>query len=182
MVKGFRSRKSSLKASLFIPLTIITMDIDGRKTAAAFNSIKEAQCLSPMHQIQSNFSKQATALFIAEVLYKTIADEAAHEDLYEFIESTLKYLNDTPSLPSLFPHFFLVRYSRYLGLYPNENGDSELYFDMRDGVFTSTRHLHSCYFRRLCLVSVRTCSQGYSRFAISRAKSRLVPIIPRFYR
>lgn len=146
MVKGFRSRKSSLKASLFIPLTIITMDIDEKKTASAFNSIKEAQCLSPMHHIQSNFSKQATALFIAEVLYKTIADEAAHEDLYEFIESTLKYLNDTPSLPSLFPHFFLVRYSRYLGLYPNENGDSELYFDMRDGVFTSTRNLHSDFF------------------------------------
>ena len=144
MIKGFRGKKSSLHASLFMPLTIISMDISSRKVASAFNTIKDASCHDPLHHIQADFGKQAIALFIAEVLYKTIADEAPHEDLYLFIEGVLKYLNDTTALPSLYPQYFLLRYSQYLGLYPNDHGETSApYFDMRDGIFNSNNNMHS---------------------------------------
>ncbi len=144
MIKGFRGKKSTLKVSLFMPLTIITMDISSRSVSSAFNSIREAHCEEPLHNIHVNFSKQAVALFISETLYKTIADDAAHPDLYDFIGDLLKYLDQAESVPSSLPHYFLVRYSQYLGLYPNSNGEDEaVYFDMRDGIFQEKKNLHS---------------------------------------
>ncbi len=143
MIKGFRSPKSNLSASLFLPFSMLEMDMSHKKTASAFNILKDARCYEPLHNIQRNFSKQAIALFVAEVLYKTIADEAPHEDLYVFIEEILKFMNETESLPAVFPHFFLVRYSRYLGLYPHSNGDaSACYFNLRDGIFNSEINPH----------------------------------------
>ncbi|MCX6190254.1 MAG: DNA repair protein RecO [Bacteroidetes bacterium] len=144
MVKGFRSKTSNLRASLFMPLTLLTMDIGTSKTTSNFSVLKEANCHEPLHHLQSDFGKQAIALFMAEVLYKTIADEAAHEDLYYFIEGLLKFLNEAESAPSIFPHYFLVRYSRYLGLFPHDDGELQSpFFDMRDGVFNKHQHLHS---------------------------------------
>jgi DNA repair protein RecO (recombination protein O) len=143
MIRGFRAKKGILRASFFIPLTIINMDISG-KSSAAFHTINDAQCLEPMHQIHSDFGKQAIALFIAEVLYKTIADDAAHEDLYIFIEGVLQYLNETETVPSLFPQHFLVSYSQYLGLKPTDHGETAAaFFDMRDGIFCSNNNVHS---------------------------------------
>ncbi len=144
MVKGFRGKKSNLRVSLFVPLTILEMDISSSKTTSAFSVIKEAQCMEPLHNLQSDFGKQVLALFVAEVLYKTIADDAAHNELYQFVAALLKYMNEAEHLPSLFPQFFLVQYSRYLGLFPNENSESKAtYFDLRDGVFNSERKHHT---------------------------------------
>src|SRR5690242_5991992 len=72
MIKGFRGKKSNMKASLFMPLTILEMDISIKSVASSFNTIKEAQCREPLHDIHVNFGKQSVALFIAEILYKTI--------------------------------------------------------------------------------------------------------------
>lgn len=144
MVRGFRGKKSAFSASLFLPLTLIRLDMDSKKTSSAFNTLKDAQCYEPMHSLQTDIGKQAITLFIAEILYKTIVDDEPHADLFEFIEHVLKYINSESTVPAVFPHFFLVNYSRFLGLYPNEYSDeSTTYFNLRDGVFGRDKNLHS---------------------------------------
>jgi DNA repair protein RecO (recombination protein O) len=148
MIRGLRAKKSTVKASLFMPLTIITMDIQNGRMASSFNTIRDAHCHRPLHSLQSDFTKQAIALFLAEVLYKTIADDAPHEDLYDYIDGVLKYLDAIPSIPSVFPQHFLVSYSRFLGLYPNDHGEnSSRFFDMRDGIFHPENTVHADYMR-----------------------------------
>lgn len=144
MIKGARRRNSTLKASLFIPLTILEMDIASRNESAAFLMMKDAQCLHPLHDIHSHTHKQAIAMFVSEVLYKSVPDDYVNAELLDFIESFLIYLNKTTVLPSLLPHYFLIQYSRFLGLYPNLDGllpDSR--FDMRDGVAFSHDPFHA---------------------------------------
>jgi DNA repair protein RecO (recombination protein O) len=144
MIKGFRSSKGRMRASFFMPLTLLTLDISGRQSASAFHLMKDASCHEPLHRIHTDFGRQAIALFIAEVLYKTIPDEAAHPELFGFVEDLLRYLNESETVPALLPHYFLVRYSQHLGLYPNANGETKsTYFDMRDGIFHDDSNLHS---------------------------------------
>lgn len=144
MVRGFRGKKSGLSPSLFLPLTILNLDLKNSKSNGAFSSIKDAQCIQPLHLIRNDFGKQAMSLFMAEVLYKTIPDEEAHPDLYTFIEDNLMYLNSAFDLPAVFAHYFLVNYSRYLGLYPNiYSEDNNTFFDLRDGIFGADKNLHA---------------------------------------
>jgi len=146
MIRGYRGKRNSLQASWYIPLTMVEMDISHSKTASNFNVIKDARCYEPLHRIHSDFNKQAMALFISEVLYKTIADEEAHPDLYDYISDLLVTLNNQHGVPAVFAHYFLVHYTHYLGLFPNAYSDEDHdFFNMREGVFDSESHLHPDY-------------------------------------
>lgn len=143
MLKGARRRNSVLKSSLFIPLTILEMDIASRNESAAFLTMKDARCIYPLHQVHAHTVKQAMAMFVSEVLYKSVADDYVNPELLNFIESFLMYLNETETVPSVLPHYFLIHYSRYLGLFPNLDGlQARGRFDMRDGVAITSDPMH----------------------------------------
>jgi DNA repair protein RecO (recombination protein O) len=143
LVKGARSRKSGLRASLFQPLTPLALDVSLKKQGGNFDSIRDAECLLPLQGVNSSITKQAIALFITEVLYKTIEEDHPQPELFEFVIHMLTYLDETTSVPAGFPHYFLVHYSKYLGLFPGGESEATAYFDMREGIFSDEREWHA---------------------------------------
>ena len=141
-----RSKKAAVKSVLFQPLALIEFEADYRPNTSLFR-IKEAKSFSPFASIPYDPFKSAIALFLAEFLYRAIREEAENRPLFAYLQHSILWLDACKISFANFHLVFLMRLSRFLGLYPNlddyHTGD---YFDMLNANFTSVRpQLHSCY-------------------------------------
>ncbi|MES2628019.1 MAG: DNA repair protein RecO [Bacteroidota bacterium] len=79
--------------------------------------IKEIRIDYPLHSIATNPEKTCIALFLSELLYKTLNDNVRDEPLFDFVLSSVKWLEHTDDYLN-FHLRFMMQLSRYLGFYP----------------------------------------------------------------
>ena len=141
-----RSRKASVKTVLFQPLSLIELEADF-KNKGKLVRIKEAKPYSPFISLPYDPYKSSIALFLAEFLYRAVREETENLPLFSYLEHSLIWLDECSTGFANFHLVFLMRLSRFLGLYPNLDhyfpGD---YFDLQSGCFVSTPpQLHTSY-------------------------------------
>ena len=87
------------------------------------------------------------ALFLSEFLYRAIREEAENRPLFAYLQHSIIWLDECGDGFANFHLVFLMRLSRFLGLYPNlEDYHTGDYFDLLNACFTSIRpQLHSSY-------------------------------------
>jgi len=80
--------------------------------------------------------KAAVAMFLAEVLYKTLREEAPDEDLFDFIDEAVAYFA-REAFTTDFHLIFLMHLTRYFGFFPSgTQGPETPRFDLAEGIFT----------------------------------------------
>ena len=114
MVNGVRSKNSKSKIALYQPLTLLEMVVYHRENAN-LNRIKEIKCLHPYHTIHRDVTKSSIAMFITELLNKTVKEESHARELCEFLISSLITLDSLTENVANFHLIFLIRLSRFLG-------------------------------------------------------------------
>lgn len=141
-----RSRKASVKSVLFQPLALIEFEADYRPNVT-LHKIKEAKSFYPFSSIPYDPFKSAIALFLAEFLYRAVREESENRPLFAYLRHSISWLDSCASGYANFHLVFLMRLSRFLGLYPNlDDYHAGDYFDLLNGSFTSSRpQLHSFY-------------------------------------
>jgi DNA repair protein RecO (recombination protein O) len=117
-VKGAFSKKSQMKAALFQPMYVVETDIHYRDNRQ-IQRISNIRLLQAFHNILLNPMKSGIALFIAEVLTKTLREEEANSELFDFLTQSIHALNLMEKGIANFHLIFLVHLTRYLGFYPN---------------------------------------------------------------
>ena len=73
-------------------------------------------------------------MFLAEVLTNTLKEEEQNKPLFNYIETTLLWLDEQPEY-SNFHLLFLLNLTKYLGFYPEQINTSYHYFNLLDGKF-----------------------------------------------
>lgn len=145
LVQSARTQKTSVKATLFQPLSLIELEVNFRATSTMCR-IKEARCVNPFISIPFDPYKAAIALFLAEFLYRGIKEETENKPLFAYLHHSIQWLDECRENFSNFHLVFLMRLSRFLGLYPNvedyQKGD---FFDLMNACFTSSRPKHSSF-------------------------------------
>lgn len=141
-----RSRKAAVKTVLFQPLSIVEFEADFRPNATIYK-IKEAKSFYPFTSLPYDPFKSAIALFLAEFLYRAIREETENRPLFAYLQHSIVWLDTSSEGYANFHLVFLMRLSRFLGLYPNlddySRGD---YFDLLNACFTPLRpQIHSSY-------------------------------------
>jgi DNA repair protein RecO (recombination protein O) len=131
-----KSKKGKLKAAYFQPLTQLEL-IANHNTKGTLNFIREAKLSYPYNSIGVNITKQTIALFLSEVLSKSIREEEVNKQLFEFVETALIWL-DTHSDVSNFHLLFLINLTKHLGFYPEKEQNKALFFDLEEGCFTNS--------------------------------------------
>lgn len=141
-----RSRKAAVKSVLFQPLSIVEFEADFRPNTTIYK-IKEAKSFYPFTSIPYDPFKSAIALFLAEFLYRAIREETENRPLFAYLQHSIVWLDTSREGYANFHLVFLMRLSRFLGLYPNlENYSRGDYFDMLNACFTPLRpQIHSSY-------------------------------------
>lgn len=144
MVNISRSKKGKIKNNLLQPLTQLDLVVDYRDRNS-LHTVRELSCSVPYKHLQEDIVKTSIALFLAEVLYKSVKEEEANEQLYSFIANSLHILDLQEEGVANFHLVFLLQLTKFLGFYPQPNFSGEKsIFDLRDGVFRDKfpDHLH----------------------------------------
>ncbi|MEG1837995.1 MAG: DNA repair protein RecO [Bacteroidaceae bacterium] len=187
LVKTSRSRKGVVKSVLFQPLSIIEIDADYRATSN-LHLIREVKSVSPFFSIPYDPYKLCIALFMAEFLHKAIREEAENAPLFAYLKHSIEWLDECNQGFSNFHLVFLMRLSRFLGLYPNtEDYHQGDYFDLMNACFSSSKPFHNSYIKpeeaAKLIQLMRMNYETMNLFKMSREeRNRCLSIINDYYR
>ena len=115
-VKGAFNRKSATSVAFFQPLHLVETHLHHRVNRQ-MQRISNIRIYSPFQSIPFDPVKSCIAMFIAEILYKTLREEETNPELFNFLLHTIEALDLNDQGTANFHMAFLVHYSRYLGFY-----------------------------------------------------------------
>ncbi len=117
MIKGVRTNSRKSKIALFQPMTLVELVVYHKENAGIMH-IKEVKCFHPYQFINVNVRKASIAMFINEVLNKSVKEQSHPQEIFNFIAASLISL-DAIEQPENFHLMFLIGLSRHLGFGPN---------------------------------------------------------------
>jgi DNA repair protein RecO (recombination protein O) len=138
---AFSSRKGNQKIAYFQPLTVVEIEAI-HKNKGTLEQIKEIKIDNPFQTIHSNIVKSTLTLFLSEMLHHSIHEEEKNEPLFHFLESALNWFDHHDEITN-FHVVFLLEITKYLGFYPDVSDIQFPFFEMKDGVFSSSNSLSS---------------------------------------
>ena len=125
IVNGARSRKSKGKIALYQPLTLLDMVVY-HKEQSNIHRISEAKCSQPFMTITTNIKKSCIALFLTEVIHKTIKEQQDVKALFTFLHQSILILDYLENNYQNFHIQFLLKLTQYLGFGAEKIEESEL--------------------------------------------------------
>ena len=132
-------KKARMFRSLFMPFSILELDIDYRNSRE-LQKIIEARTVLPLQNIYSDPVKNAEALFLSEVLCQTIKEPEPNLPLFAFIARSIQVLNIMEEGKANFHLCFLLQLCSFLGFSPNMETYRPGYFPPR-APFTPTHSM-----------------------------------------
>jgi DNA repair protein RecO (recombination protein O) len=143
LVRGVRKQNAKFNPGLFQPLTLLDLVVY-HKEKTSLQTLKDADYAHHYQAIPFDIRKSSIALFINELVYKTIHDEDPHPELFSFLYQTCLHLDDAVDNFSLFHMVFSLQLTRYLGCMPQLNYSGEaLFLNLREGIFQANAPEHS---------------------------------------
>ena len=130
-----KSKRAKIKPAYFLPLMQLELTVN-HNNKGKLNSIREVQISNPYQSIHTNILKQTITLFIGEILYNAIKEEEGNTELFEYLQTTLIWL-DTQDKISNFHLLFLLNLTKFLGFHPELAGKEMEYFDLMEGKFSN---------------------------------------------
>ncbi|WP_363331101.1 DNA repair protein RecO [Cecembia sp.] len=119
IVNGVRSSNAKVKMGFYQPLTFLDLVVYDKENAN-LQRISEVRLGKAYQRIPFDFQRSGIALFVAEVLAKSIYDGYHNEDLFDYLDLAIGQLDGDMALLSHYPVAFLWETSRYLGFAPDD--------------------------------------------------------------
>lgn len=188
LVKVSRTRKGGMQNLLSQPLALVEVEADVRPTNN-LHRIREVKSLYPFRSLPYHPYKSSIAMFLAEFLYRALKEEAPNEPLFAYLRHSICWLDECEGHSFANFHLvFLMRLSRFLGLYPNtDDYTSGCYFDMLNACFTPLLPKSGAFLKpdeaaRIRLL-LRMNYETMHLFAMNRTdRNRCLTVINDYYR
>ena len=132
----FRHKKGKLTPAFFQPLTQleITANFNSNRT---LHFIQEATLNYNYTTISINVVKQTIVIFLSEILSKSLQEEEKNEQLFQYLETSLIWL-DTNDKVSNFHLLFLLNLTKHLGFHPEKENMNYPFFSLEEGRFLNS--------------------------------------------
>lgn len=141
LLKGIlSSKKGKLKSAYFQPLTQLEI-VANHRNKGTLETLREAKVSYHYQTLYADMSKNAMTLFLAELLGNSIREEERNDDLFQFLQASLQWLDIHKEVAN-FHLYFMLSLTRYLGFYPDVYQIDKPYFDLMEGEFTATESLN----------------------------------------
>lgn len=187
LVARNRSKKSTVSKALFMPLSVLEMEVE-HLNKRDLHRIKETKICYPLTELFCNPVKNVLALFLAEVLFRVVKDTEPDARLFGFLYDSIQMLECAEEGVANFHLVFLLRLLSYMGIYPNADSHNPgRYFDMLNGTFADSPPMHRHYlnkeeslvFARLLKISF----ENMSLYSFSRQdRVRIIDRVLEYYR
>ncbi len=156
------------------------------KEKSNFLHIKEIENAFPSTTYYDNMYKINLAIFINEIILKSIAEEEANPNLFDFLWAEIKALNDEKASIADFHLRFMFNFSAFLGFFPEEQKEARhCYFDLREGVFSHKMPEHNEFLKEeesnLWNQCIRRTKTADSLNMQAAYKQRILEILLQYY-
>ena len=148
MINGIRtSKRTGNKAAMFQPAAILDMEVY-HNDQRSMQRIKEYSWAYLYQHILSDVVKNSIALYMVELLYRSLKQPEANANLFYFSEDALMQLDTAgKNIAANFALFFSIQLADFFGFRINGNHIEEiavenLYLDLREGDFVSDQPTH----------------------------------------
>ncbi|MGB3617920.1 MAG: DNA repair protein RecO [Catalinimonas sp.] len=121
-VRRAAGKRVGPRAALFQPLTPVAL-VTYFRPGRDLHRLSEIQCFHPYRTLPLDFRKTGIALFLAEVLDKSVREEEPQPALFTFIFDGLRRFDNLAEGFGSFHLQFLLGLSRYLGFRPSSSED-----------------------------------------------------------
>jgi DNA repair protein RecO (recombination protein O) len=144
LVNGVRSsKKGSNKANLLQPAALLDL-VAYHHPQKNMQRIKEFNWAVLYQQVLSQVIKNSVALYVVELLYKTIKQPEQQEDLFDFCEDILLTLDEAPPVVAAnLPLFFALQLPQFLGFKIHDDySPQQPVLDLQEGCFCADMPAH----------------------------------------
>jgi DNA repair protein RecO (recombination protein O) len=125
IVNGVRSAKNkSNKIALFQPLTLLDMVVYYRDDRD-LHRLSEVKTPYPFQHIPFEVAKSSMALFMTEILSKTLKEESGNPHLFRFLLTSIVYLEEATEHYENIHIAFLLQLASFLGFGPESAEEFE---------------------------------------------------------
>ena len=172
LVSRSRGKKSTVSKALFIPLSVLEMEVE-HLNKRDLHRIKETRICFPLNDVCCDPVKNVLALFLSEVLFRVVKDTEPDPRLFDYLYESIHLLEYADKGIANFHMVFLLGLLHHLGIL--------------NGVFTDHIPMHrhylnkveSAFFSRLLRISFENMSlYGFSR----QERVRIIHRILEYYR
>lgn len=181
IIKGIRKKNPSKPQSYFLPLNLVNVELAESKNE--LKTIKDIDLEYLSNSIFHSFNKTSQAIFISEVILKTVREKNKDENLFNFIFNSIKFLNEIEINCANFHISFLALLTKYIGIFPENTLDSKKQnFDIANGSFLEKKNTPPSY-SEIILKKFFTCkySELNSIKLNSIQRNEVTKILLKFY-
>lgn len=184
LLKGIlKSKKGKLKTAYFQPFTQLKI-IAKHNNKGNLNSIREAEVTNHYFNIFNDIKKQSIIIFLSELLSNCLQEEEENNDLYNYLEGALNWLDKHSSIGN-FHIVFLLNLTKYLGFYPKIENLQSNYFNLSEGVFTNTKPTYENIYGTELMFFKQLLGTDFDELGIieinSKNRQELLAIIIRYF-
>ncbi len=124
MVNGIRTtKKSGAKAAMYQPAAMLDMEVY-HNDQRSMHRIREAGWAFLYQNVLSDVVKNSVAMYMMELLCKTLKQPEQNADLFYFCEDALQQLDVAPPhIAANFPLYFALHLANFFGFRINDAAD-----------------------------------------------------------
>ena len=148
MLNISRSRKAKVKSNILQSLFLVDL-VAYQKYSREVQRIKEIKNQPVYQNIPFDVTKSTQAIFLAEMLSKTLREQESAPEMISFIQNSLLFFDLADEGIANFHLWFLFRLTEYLGFLPHTKKTGfEGWFDMRSGAVVPFEPSHPFFFHK----------------------------------
>jgi DNA repair protein RecO (recombination protein O) len=119
IINGVRATNKNSKMAFYQPLTLLDLVVYD-KANSNLNRISEVRLLRANQLISFDFSRTGIALFVTEVITKSIFENYQNEQLFDFLDDCIVELDHPNVKLDQYPLVFLLENAVFLGFAPDQ--------------------------------------------------------------
>ena len=135
LIKGVKGKKARFRLNFFQPLYLLSLDVN-IKPGRELQRIQDIKNEVPFHSIPYDIVKSTQAMFLAEMMGKSLREAEQNQDLFDFLYHSIAFFDAMEQGKANFHILFLLHLTRFLGFYPNNNYQEGFLFDLSSGSFS----------------------------------------------
>jgi DNA repair protein RecO (recombination protein O) len=148
ILNSARNKKSKSRAGFLQPLFLADL-VTCQKQNREIQRAKEIKNTPVYQNIPFDVVKSTQAIFLAEMLYKTINEEESYPEMFDFIKNALLFFDIMEKNLANFHLYFLYRLTEYIGFLPDTTRQGfENWFDIKKGAVVPFEPSHPLFMNK----------------------------------
>lgn len=156
-----RGVKRGNAVAVFHPLSILDA-VSSASPKSTLSHLREWEPAVPLHSVRSDLVKSSLAMFVSEVLYRSLTSELADPQLFDWLCETIAELDAAEGSVANYPLWFLVSYTVRMGFMPGERIEPGGIFQPEEAALFQ-RVLHSTFAETMAIPLSGTRRQAFAR-------------------